>query len=71
MKLPFASSATQARQTREQFANPDAYLDYELGKAVQELPPLYTRLVGITLSLAVFSALAWAAYTYLKPDKNW
>jgi HlyD family secretion protein len=63
MKLPFASSATQARQTREQFASPDAYLDYELGKAVQELPPLYTRLVGITLSLAVFSALAWAAYS--------
>jgi HlyD family secretion protein len=60
MKLPFASSATQARQIREQFANPDAYLDYELGKAVQELPPLYTRLVGITLSLAVFGAIAWA-----------
>lgn len=60
MKLPFASSPAQARQTKEQFVNPDAYLDYELGKAVQELPPLYTRLVGVTLSLAVFSALAWA-----------
>ncbi|MFH7024352.1 MAG: HlyD family efflux transporter periplasmic adaptor subunit [Heteroscytonema crispum UTEX LB 1556] len=60
MKLPFASSPAQARQTKEQFANPDAYLDYELGKAVQELPPLYTRLVGITLSLAVFGAIAWA-----------
>lgn len=60
MKLPFTSSPTQARQTKEQFANPDAYLDYELGKAVQELPPLYTRLVGITLSLAVFGAIAWA-----------
>ncbi|NMG19795.1 HlyD family efflux transporter periplasmic adaptor subunit [Brasilonema bromeliae] len=60
MKLPFASSPAQARQTKEQFANPDAYLDYELGKAVQELPPLYTRLVGVTLSLAVFGAIAWA-----------
>jgi HlyD family secretion protein len=61
MKLPFASSPVQARQTKEQFANPDAYLDYELGKAVQELPPLYTRLVGVTLSLAVFGRdrLGW------------
>jgi HlyD family secretion protein len=60
MKLPLASSPAQARQTKEQFANPDAYLDYELGKAVQELPPLYIRLVGVTLSLAVFGAIAWA-----------
>lgn len=60
MKLPLDSSPTQSRQTREQFANPDAYLDYELGKAVQELPPLYTRLVGIILSVAVFGAIAWA-----------
>ena len=60
MKQPLASSPVQARQTKNQFANPDAYLDYELGKAVQELPPLYTRLVGVTLSLAVFGAIAWA-----------
>ncbi|GAA6614713.1 HlyD family efflux transporter periplasmic adaptor subunit [Scytonema sp. NUACC26] len=63
MKLPFLSSPSQARQTREQFANPDAYLDYELGKAVQELPPFYTRLVGVTLSLAVFGAIAWAGFS--------
>ncbi|WP_373524820.1 HlyD family efflux transporter periplasmic adaptor subunit [Nostoc sp.] len=61
MKLPLSSSPAQSRQTREQFANPDTYLDYELGKAVQELPPLYTRLVGIILSAAVFGAIAWAA----------
>lgn len=61
MKLPLSSSSVQSRQTREQFANPDTYLDYELGKAVQELPPLYTRLVGIILSTAVFGAIAWAA----------
>ena len=30
-------------------------------KAVQELPPLYTRLVGVVLSVAVFGAIAWAA----------
>jgi HlyD family secretion protein len=55
-------SPSQSRQTREQFASCDAYLDYELelGKAVQELPPLYTRLVGVILSVAVFGAIAWA-----------
>ncbi|MBH8555786.1 HlyD family efflux transporter periplasmic adaptor subunit [Nostocaceae cyanobacterium CENA357] len=60
MKLPLDSSPAQSRQTREQFANPDVYLDYELGKAVQALPPLYTRLVGVILSAAVFSVIAWA-----------
>ncbi|WP_375502894.1 HlyD family efflux transporter periplasmic adaptor subunit [uncultured Nostoc sp.] len=63
MKLPLASSSSQTRQTREQFANPDAYLDYELGKAVQELPPLYTRLVAVSLSLGLFGAIAWAAFS--------
>lgn len=61
MKLPISSSPVQTRQTKEEFARPGAYLDYELGKAVQELPPLYTRLVAGSLSLAVFGAIAWAA----------
>lgn len=61
MTHPPASSPAQARQVREQFANPDAYLDYELGKAVQELPPLYTRLVAVSLSFTVFVVIAWAA----------
>lgn len=61
MKLPIASSPAQARQTKQQFVKPDAYLDYELGKAVQELPPLYTRLVAVSLSFTVFGAIAWAA----------
>ncbi|OUL18319.1 hypothetical protein BV378_35030 [Nostoc sp. RF31YmG] len=60
MKLLSDSSPAQSRQTKEQFANPDAYLSYELGKAVQELPPLYTRLVGVVLSMAVFGTIAWA-----------
>lgn len=56
-------SATPApdRQIKEQFANSDAYLDYELGQAVQQLPPLYTRLVRLGVSLAGFGAIAWAA----------
>ncbi len=61
MKLPLASSPAQARQTKQQFVKPDPYLSYELGKAVQELPPLYTRLVAVSLSFAVFGAIAWAA----------
>ncbi len=61
MKRPLAASPAQARQIRQEFANPDADLDYELYLAVKKLPPLYTRLVGVTLSLAVFGAIAWAA----------
>jgi HlyD family secretion protein len=60
MKPLLTASPAQARQTKQEFANPEAYLDYELGKAVQELPPIFTRLVGVTLSLAVFGAIAWA-----------
>lgn len=61
MKRLESASPARARQTREEFANSEAYLDYELGKAVQQLPPLYTRLVGLGVSLAVFGAIAWAA----------
>ncbi len=61
MKRFLAASPAQARQTKQEFANPEAYLDYELAKAVQELPPIFTRLVGVALSLAVFGAIAWAA----------
>lgn len=60
MQSPLASSAAQARQTKQQFANPEAYLSYELGKAVQELPPLYTRVLAGTISVLVFGAIAWA-----------
>jgi HlyD family secretion protein len=60
---PLASSASLTRQTREQFANPEDYLSYELGKAVQELPPLYTRLLAGTISVLVFGAIAWANFS--------
>jgi len=55
------SSPAKLRLVKQQFANPDDYLSYELGKAVQELPPLYTRLLAATISLLVFGAIAWAA----------
>ena len=58
-----ASSPAQARQTKHRFAKSEDYLSYELGKAVQELPPLYTRLMAGSISLLVFGAIAWAYFS--------
>jgi HlyD family secretion protein len=60
---PLAANPAQARQTRQQFATPDEYLSYELGKAVQALPPLYTRLLAGGLTAIVVSAIAWAHFS--------
>jgi len=57
------STPAQARQTRQQFASPDDYLSYELGKAVQELPPLYIRLLAGSLTAIVLSAIGWAHFS--------
>ncbi|MEM9451367.1 MAG: HlyD family type I secretion periplasmic adaptor subunit [Cyanobacteria bacterium P01_E01_bin.6] len=54
------TQAAQSRQTRQQFVSPEDYLSYELGKAVRELPPLYTRLLAGVLSSVVVGAIAWA-----------
>jgi HlyD family secretion protein len=53
-------TSAQARQTRQQFVNPEDYLSYELGKAVRELPPLYTRILAGTLTAIVFGTIGWA-----------
>ncbi|MBW4423836.1 MAG: HlyD family efflux transporter periplasmic adaptor subunit [Nostoc desertorum CM1-VF14] len=58
-------NAAQARQTKERFAQPEEQLTYELGKAVQELPPLYTRLLAGTISFIVFGAIAWAYFSQI------
>ena len=63
MESPLASSPAQARQTREQFANNEDYLSFELGKAVKELPPLYLRLLAGGISLLFVSAVAWAHFS--------
>lgn len=63
MKSSLVPSPTQARQTKERLSHPEDYLSFELGKAVQELPPLYTRLLAGTLSLVVFGALGWAHFS--------
>jgi len=60
--LPTTASA-QARQTRQQFVSPEDYLSYELGKAVRELPPLYTRMLAGTLSALIFGAIGWAYFS--------
>ncbi|MDJ0800035.1 MAG: HlyD family efflux transporter periplasmic adaptor subunit [Calothrix sp. MO_167.B12] len=63
MRFSLTANPTQARQTKQQFAKPDEQLSYELGKAVQELPPLYTRLLAGTISLIVFGAISWAHFS--------
>lgn len=56
-------SPAQARQTRQQFADPEDYLSFELGKAVQSLPPLYTRLLAVSISTLVFGTITWAYFS--------
>jgi HlyD family secretion protein len=63
MKYSLLANAAQARQTKQQFARPEDQLSYELGKAVKELPALYTRLLAGTISLVVFGAIAWANFS--------
>ncbi len=65
MRSPLTANAVQARQTKERFAQPEEQLTYELGKAVQELPPLYTRLLAGTISIIVFGAIAWAYFSQI------
>lgn len=61
--LPLVSSPVQSRQVKQQFANPEDYLSYELGKAVKELPPLYTRVLAGSISLMMFGTIAWAHFS--------
>jgi len=63
MRSSIATNAAQARQTKERFAKPEEQLTFELGKAVQELPPLYTRLLAGTISVIVFGTIAWAYFS--------
>ncbi|MFM2060810.1 MAG: hypothetical protein RLZZ507_480 [Cyanobacteriota bacterium] len=63
MKYSLFANAVQARQTKERFAKPEEQLSYELGKAVQELPAIYTRLLAGTISVIVFGAISWAHFS--------
>ncbi|MGB3615812.1 MAG: HlyD family type I secretion periplasmic adaptor subunit [Elainellaceae cyanobacterium] len=57
------TTSARIRQTRAQFVNPEDYLSYELGKAVRQLPPLYTRLLAASISLTVLSVIGWAQFS--------
>lgn len=56
-------SAAQVRQTRQLFVTPEDYLSYELGKAVRELPPLYTRLLAGSITALAVGSIAWAHFS--------
>lgn len=59
MKAP--PTSVQRQQTKYQFASTQEYLNYELGNAVRQLPPLYTRLLGFGICALVGGTIAWAA----------
>jgi HlyD family secretion protein len=63
MKVDIAANPAQARQIKQRLATPEESLSYELGKAVQELPPFYTRLLAGGVSALVFGAVAWAYFS--------
>ncbi|MBV6625732.1 MAG: HlyD family efflux transporter periplasmic adaptor subunit [Rivularia sp. (in: Bacteria)] len=63
MKYSLVANPSQAQRTKQEFAKPDEQLSYELGKAVQELPPLYTRLLAGTISAIVFGSITWAYFS--------
>lgn len=63
MNFLLNSPPAKSRQTKQRFAKPDDYLSYELGKAVKELPPLYTRLLAGSISVLVLGAIAWAHFS--------
>ncbi len=63
MKVSISSTPAQSRQVRHMLANPQDSLSYELGKAVQELPPFYTRLLAGGISVLVFGTITWAYFS--------
>ena len=70
MKVSLASSPAQSQQTRHQLANPEESLSYELGKAVQELPPLYTRMMAGSISVLVLGTIGWAHFSEVEEVAN-
>lgn len=70
MRVSLASSPAQSKQLRQQLANPEDSLSYELGKAVQELPPLYTRFLAGSISVLVLGTIAWAHFSEVEEVAN-
>jgi HlyD family secretion protein len=63
MKTSSTTSPIQRQQTKQQFANTQGYLNYELGNAVRRLPPLYTRVLVGAICLVVTGTISWAAFS--------
>ena len=63
MKMSLNATPAQTRQLKQQLANPEEKLSYELGQAVQELPPLYTRILAGTISAVVLGTIGWAHFS--------
>lgn len=61
MKVSMSATPAQSRQIKQQLATPDESLSYELGKAVQELPPKYTRLLAAAIGVLTLGTIGWAA----------
>jgi HlyD family secretion protein len=56
-----SSTSVQRQQTKHQFTSSQGYLNYELGKAIHRLPPLYTRILGFGICTLVGGTITWAA----------
>ncbi|MBD1823335.1 HlyD family efflux transporter periplasmic adaptor subunit [Cyanobacteria bacterium FACHB-DQ100] len=70
MRVSLAASPAQSQQTRHQLANPEDSLSYELGKAVQELPPVYTRVLAGSISVLVLGTINWAHFSEVEEVAN-
>ncbi len=66
MKVSMSASPAQSRQIKQQLAVPEESLSYELGKAVQELPPLYTRVLSGSIALLTLGTIAWAQFSQVE-----
>jgi HlyD family secretion protein len=66
MKVSLSATPAQSRQLKQQLATPEDSLSYELGKAVQELPPLYTRLLAGTISAITLGLIGWAHFSQVE-----
>lgn len=65
MRAFLSNSPAQSQQVKQQLAKPEDSLSFELGKAVQELPPLYTRILAGSITLLVFGTIGWAHFSQI------
>jgi HlyD family secretion protein len=66
MRVSLSNSPAQSQQIKQQLAQPEESLSFELGKAVQELPPLYTRILAGTITFIVLGTIGWAHFSKIE-----